>query len=431
MGIFSKCSEERNAIVCTVTVLELLVGCDRPTLLAGEPENGTETQGGDLTGSDPLEGSSSGADAGSDGESTTGADDGDPGPRLDVGAEPPPPVDCPDGAGDLELVWSNQVNDAERADAVGVGDGLVAWTVGDFRNTELRVVDPNGDPLWSPIPHDIVPGEGSLSNQAIAITEDGDVVLAAMVSVSGGYDAVVLWYDANGELVGSDTFDGPSFDDWRGVVALPGGDVVVAGAGGEDLLVRRYSPGALEVWTRTYDGPGQVWASDVDVTPSGRVVVSGHSNAIPGPVLRAYGLDGELAWDHLAPEIDDSGGTGGLEIAYNVANDRLSRSWMTVESDLLDADRVELFDAAGALVSEFSLDFNPIAIDVAPNGNIVVGGVDYREDMVFVETRTPQWDLVGRYERTGRFLLDMSVDHDCHTYVTITSSAGSELQKLR
>lgn len=335
---------------------------------------------------------------------------------------PPGPSLCPGGVGDLSLEWSVTEPGESRADAVAVGPELVAWATGEFFDSELRVLDRDGNPQWSqPVP--LFGGEGELSLEDLEIDPDGRVILAGTID-DGAFDALFRWYDSSGNVLAEDVFSTPDFEIWQGVARLPDGDVVVAGEAQDDMFLRRYTPEAGEVWSRSFGEQGAAWASHVAVAPNGTILVSGHSNMIPAPVLLAYDGEGSLLWSHF-------GDGGALEVAASVAADGQGRAWLTVTSDA-DEHRVERFDLAGTMDLTIPLDFRPNAIATDLDDSIVVAGAILGTSTIVVERYTSEGTHLARYERPGRFATGVAVDEDCHAYVVgFSNDTGAWLEKLR
>jgi hypothetical protein len=340
---------------------------------------------------------------------------GDPGPSM-----------CPAGSGDLTLEWNVSQASYGRADAVAAGAGRVAWAAGEFFDSQLWVLDADGNPVWE----DSVPlwgGEGEGSYEDLEIDPDGNVILAGTID-GESFDALVRWYDDAGNVLAEDVHTTAGFEIWQGVAQLPDGDVVAAGEADESMFVRRYTPGAEEVWSQSLLENGAVWSSHVSAAPNGTIFVSGHSNTIPGPVLLAYNLEGSLLWSYFYE------GSGGIEldIARSVAADEDGRAWMTVTSDAGN-HRVDRFDASGTIDLTIPLDFRPNAIDTDADGAIVVAGAILGGDgLIVVERYDAQGVHQARYEREGRFATGVAVDEDCHAYVVgYTNFEGAWLDKLR
>ncbi|MCX4244179.1 NHL repeat-containing protein [Paraliomyxa miuraensis] len=356
-------------------------------------------------------------------ETSTGVDD-DPtiDPMPDMGD--PLPSLCPAGSGDLVLEWG--VTDAaERADAVAVGVGRVAWMAGEFGDSHLRVLDLDGNPLWDdPVP--MFGGEGDLSLEDLAIDPSGGVILAgAMTGDSGWFAGLFRWYDADGNVLAEDVHENASHTIWQGVALLPDGDAVVAGESEEVMLVRRYTPDAMEAWTQMAGQNGSLWGSHVAVAPAGTIFVSAHTNTIPGPVVRAYDGDGMLQWSYE----DEVGGW--IDTSFSVASDSQGRAVLPVTSEMED-HRVHRFDAAGSIELTIPLDFGANAVAVDADDSIVVAGAINGQSTVVVERYAADGTHLARYEREGRFATGVAVDEDCHAYVVgYTNFVGAWLDRLR
>lgn len=359
------------------------------------------------------------------------SDDGEPSTSTDpippdMGG--PGPSMCPAGSGDLQLEWNVSQPSHGRADAVAAGAGRVAWMAGEFTDSQLWVLDTDGNPLWDDsVPLFVELGEESY--QDLELGPDGSVILAGSL-LGDAFDGLLRFYDDAGNVLAEDVYATPEFEFWHAVARLSDGGAVAAGQGEDAMYVRRYTPGAEEEWSLAFSENGAYWASGVDVAPSGTIFVSGHSNTIPGPVLLALDPDGALLWSYFH---EGSGGGPDLDLASSVAADEEGRAWMTVISDAGN-HRVDRFDASGSIDLTIPLDFRPNAIETDADGAIVVAGAILGGDgLIVVERYDATGTHVARYEREGRFATGVAIDEDCHAYVVgfLNGSDGAWLDKLR
>lgn len=125
----------------------------------------------------------------------------------------------------------------------------------------LLSYDANGDLAWS-ASHD---GAASGFDIAVDVAADADgnaFVLALVAGGDSGWDFATLKYDAAGALLWSRTFDGPLGQDDQpaGLVIDAGGNAYVAGHArvtapfDDDVVLIKFDPDGNELWTRYLDG---------------------------------------------------------------------------------------------------------------------------------------------------------------------------------
>ncbi|MHC4990919.1 MAG: SBBP repeat-containing protein [Planctomycetota bacterium] len=195
---------------------------------------------------------------------------------------------------------------------------LDAW-VGAF--------DADGTPLWDHT-HD-GPGSGLDAALDAAIAEGGDILVAGYESTEGGDNNVWLRrYDAAGETLWTQTYDGPAHGRDRGTsVAIdPDGNILLSGhidVPGEawNALVRKYEPDGDLIWTRTYDGEDSVFdaANDIVTDAEGNVFVTGFEyveGQTQDVLVRKYHTDGDPHWT-----VRCSGDAGGNDSGAGIATD--------------------------------------------------------------------------------------------------------------
>lgn len=258
-------------------------------------------------------------------------------------------------------------------------------------------------------------GEGDLTFKDVAIDDAGGVVVAGTTGEGG----LVRWYDADGVVQHDDVIASGRL---AGVTGLDAADIVVAGELDDDMMVRRYGAGGAIAWTRSFGAMGARWSSDVARTPDGGVVLSGHSNQLPAPVVVAYDEAGALQWSYV-------GASGQSDLAMGVAVDSAGRASVTIYGDL--GGRIDRFDSAGAPLPAIALDFQPRAVAVDRDDNVIVVGRDLQKKLVIVERRRPSGALLARYERAGTWGFGIAVDDECHTYIVGQASNGAWLERLR
>ena len=207
---------------------------------------------------------------------------------------------------------------SERANAVAIQQGgrlVVAGSSGSFGDTDFAVAryEANGD-LDTSFDAD-GRAKASIDNadsgNAVAIQDDGKVVVAGYTTAGGGdYDFAVLRFDEHGALDPGFSGDGKlrtgfisgSPDRGSAVAIQEDGKIVVAGHGGaNDLAVARYlADGSLD---SSFDGDGKATtdfggneeAQGVAIR-NGRIVAAGTKSdqAVTDFVIARYRGDGSL-----------------------------------------------------------------------------------------------------------------------------------------
>ena len=159
------------------------------------------------------------------------------------------------------------------------------------------------------------PVTGSEIAYGIALAPSGGVYVSGDAITPGGADAVLLSYDAAGNLLWSRTIDGAGHaNDSGSECGVDGaGDVYLAGRVNEgaatkhDFLLAKFDAAGNELWRRTWDGPAHQDDAGLflAVEPGGGATVAGHSTGATGAgdsdvsVVR-WDAAGNLAWQHVA-----------------------------------------------------------------------------------------------------------------------------------
>lgn len=207
----------------------------------------------------------------------------------------------------------------------------VAVTTGDLRGTRrFTYVTPgmyqHGGPLDDRTSGIAVDGEG---NVYVTGATNGDLDGAS----AGDYDALLVKYDAAGQLVWVRQLGSAEWDYARDVATDRFGDVTITGytlgdidgdgtiPGGNDIFVARYASDGTRKWVAHTGTPGDDQAWDLAVDDAGYTVVAARTdNAFAGStnaglvdyaVLR-YTPQGELAWASQA-------GTAADDIGRSIA----------------------------------------------------------------------------------------------------------------
>lgn len=146
----------------------------------------------------------------------------------------------------------------------------------------------------------------------VAQTADGGIVMAGHTRSrgQGASDGWAVKLSPAGETLWQRTYGGPGNDRVRGLAALPGGGVALAGftastpQGDRDVWVLRLDDAGAVQWQRRFGGPGLDSAFSVAALPEGGLAVAGQLWAGDDRGLSLWVLrlapDGALHWEATA-----------------------------------------------------------------------------------------------------------------------------------
>ncbi len=287
------------------------------------------------------------------------------------------------GGGGPDYGWVVEVDAAGNAivagDSVGVGTGYDLVTL---------KYDPAGNPLW--VRRYNGPGNGDdgvFAGRSLGVDPLGNVVVGGYSTGAGsGYDWVVIKYSSTGALNWLRTINGTGngTDACWGIAVDAAGEVYAGGDvtnASRDLLAVKYDAGGEIVWKNEYDGPagGAEWFYQLDVDSSGNVALAATSDGIGtrqdyltlaydanGAELFAARYDGPSSLDEIAfaVAISDAGliATTGLSdndietsaatVLYNLQGNQLWVQRYDEESYYYGHDEGDVlrFDANGDLL---------------------------------------------------------------------------------
>ncbi len=227
------------------------------------------------------------------------------------------------------LGWTKQfgtsMDDGASAVAVGASDSFVAGYTDDAlpgqtsngsRDAFLRKYDSTGTEAWTrqfgTAGYDI----------ALAAAVDASGVYVAGYTAgtfpgqtsAGGFDAFLLKYNANGDIVWASQF-GTSSDDFAFSIATDGSGIYAAGyttgaflgqtsSGLSDAFLQKYDGTGTEVWTRQFGTPEDDFALSVSMDGLGVYVAGYTSGSLPSQssggrndsFLRKYDSTGTEVW---------------------------------------------------------------------------------------------------------------------------------------
>jgi len=140
------------------------------------------------------------------------------------------------------------------------------------------------------------------------------------VTGKGGYDAIIVKYDDNGDMVWAKNFGGSGHDCFNSVTPVPGGFVAVGysgngsfgngdwsgvtGKGGNDAIIVKYDDNGDVLWAKNFGGSDVDLFQSVTAVPGG-VVAAGDSGSIGNGDLS--GLTKKGGNDAIIVKYDDNG----------------------------------------------------------------------------------------------------------------------------
>ncbi len=240
-------------------------------------------------------------------------------------AMPAEPAACPALVCTWEMTFGGFGVDKASAIAALPDGGMVVvgrsrWHRGSRDDIMLMRIDAGGTLLWQQTFGGIQGDHGT----AVAPLADGGFAVAGHTFSAGAGmgDIWVLRLDAEGRQIWDRTYGGTGNERAYGILSLPGGDLVVAGAtrsygaGEGDAWVLRLDPLGEVRWSRSFGGARDEAALDLAPAAGGDLLIAGYTG---------------------------SEGAGGLDIwAARLSGDGIPR-WQARVGD-------EGFDAASAVI---------------------------------------------------------------------------------
>ena len=210
---------------------------------------------------------------------------------------------------------------------------------------------------------------------------------------TGGFDAFVQKYDANGNVVWTRQFGTGVLDFGQGIAVDTSGNVYVAGttfgtlpgqtsAGGQDAFVRKYDASGNVVWTRQFGTSGADGVRTVAVDSSGVYATGGTDGTFSGQTtsggsdafVRKYNPSGNVLWTRQfgTPGFDE-----GFQITVNASGVYVSGAVNGALSGQIHAGGsdayVRKYDASGT--EQWTRQFGTISDDSGQGAAVNASGV--------------------------------------------------------
>jgi hypothetical protein len=296
------------------------------------------------------------------------------------------------------------------------GGYILASFTYSFGDIFLIKTDMNGNKIWAKI------YGGASDDTAFSVqqTSDGGYMLAGVTRSfgAGGYDALLIKTDANGNVQWAKTYGGTSGDYAYSVQQTSDGGYIVVGytnsfgAGGYDIFLIKTDASGNVQWAKTYGGTGDDRAYSVQQTSDGGYIVAGRTYSFgaggdifliktdaSGNVQWAKTYGG-IYWDYAysVQQTSDGGyivagttwsfGAGSYDIFLIKTDASGNVQWAKTYGggDYDDASSVQQTSDGGYIVAGYTQsfgagDYDIFLIKTDANGNIswakTYGGTDY------------------------------------------------------
>ena len=344
---------------------------------------------------------------------------------------------------------------------MAVYDGIVA--VGSSQDGAIIVkYSNNGDIVWEKN----FGGSGSDAYNSVIVVSDGLIAVGdsysssfgngdwAGVAGKGGFDAIIVKYDNDGNLIWKKNFGGNGLDVYNSASAVSGGIIVVGesysdsfgngdwvgipGKGGvNDAIIVKYDDNGNVVWKKNFGGNGVVTPSQrVEddsytsiATVSDGVIAVGCSQAsgfgsgdwvgVSGigeygwnAIVVKYDIDGNIAWKKNAGAGEYTSVAAGANTIAAVGH-----SWLDI-AERGDWERISGYGCEDAIIAKYSIDgaSAPIAEVVPPVTPVPV-------------TRLPKVNVYSVYE-AGTMTFESDVIEVIETIIVDETTVASVIERV-
>jgi uncharacterized delta-60 repeat protein len=225
-----------------------------------------------------------------------------------------------------ETTWGGP--DSDLGDTVAVAaDGSVyvagrtqSFTTETGLNVFVLKFAADGSLVWQRT-WDIPGAFGDHEPHDLAVGLDGSVYVAGRTPGTGG-DALLLKFDASGNLMWQRTWGGNGFESAEGVAIAGDGSVYLAGSTegtfqpDSDAFLIKFALDGSIVWQKTYGTVAGDGASDVAVAPDGNILLTGGTptGATFGFYLAKITPEGVVVWQTSYTDESGVDPRGGLAV---------------------------------------------------------------------------------------------------------------------
>lgn len=234
------------------------------------------------------------------------------------------------------------------------------------------------------------PSSGDDRSEAVDTTSNGTATAVVGYGRNAQYndDIYVIYYDASGTRVWSDSYDGGHGSDYpRAVVIDDAGNVIVGGTTFNgityDHFLRKYGADGSIVWTKIYDSTyGDDELNDLATDPSGNIYGVGYITNEADHLdmfVRQYNSAGSDQWTELIGG-DGIGYDEAVAVAYDPLRDEVVVAGMyTSETGSIDYQVRRHLAGSGGKVWAQTLDHQVaddflVAMAMDADGNVCVAG---------------------------------------------------------
>jgi len=172
-------------------------------------------------------------------------------------------------------------------------DGLDAW---------ILKLDSNGDTIWTKT----FSGNNADIAKSVIIDKKGRYIVAGHTKgATGIWDALLLKYDADGNLLWDRTYGGTNLEKMNDLCQTEDGNYLLTGyttsfgVDSEDLYLIKADENGDTVWTKTYGGPADQNGHGIDMLPDGGAIVAGWTGTFLSASdiwLLRVDADGDTLW---------------------------------------------------------------------------------------------------------------------------------------
>ncbi|MHA1341744.1 MAG: SBBP repeat-containing protein, partial [Promethearchaeota archaeon] len=298
-----------------------------------------------------------------------------------------------------------------------------------YRDVFLLMYNSNGSLLWNTT----WGGAGEDEGLGIAVDSNNNIFITGYTDSygAGSYDAVLLKYDSNGNLLWDTTWGGASYEEGKGIAVDSNNNIYITGytdsygAGYYDAILLKYNSNGSLLWNTTWGGAGEDEGLGIAVDFNNNIYITGVTNSYGAgyydAILLKYNFNGNLLWNMTWGSAGDDEGLG-------IAVDFNNNIYITGVTNSYGAGGYDI------LLLKYNNPINPPILDkIVPNpntdGNVtlhwssVEGASSY---LVYRDTEciTDISNLIAIIEISGTTYNDMGLTDGTYYYVIVAKGPG-------